>query len=262
MRKHVVEPAQMWWPQSLVQVSLLRALHEKEEQRRMTRSKFFLIALICSCAWYIVPGYLVPTVSAVSWVCWAFPRSVTMHQIGSGMNGIGLGAFTLDWSVVAAFLGSPLVSPFFAIVNVYVGFVGFIYVVLPVCYWAFNLYNASTFPIFSTDLFTGAGQLYNISAIVNDRFEIDMDAYAKQGRIHLSLLFAVSYGLGFASIAATLSHVALFYGKYVHRTWDAAHTRRRMPLLSKLTVLSFLVAGRYTRGCESHTRARRTCTRG
>jgi hypothetical protein len=24
MRKYVIEPAQMWWPQSLVQVSLLR----------------------------------------------------------------------------------------------------------------------------------------------------------------------------------------------------------------------------------------------
>lgn len=196
-------------------IEFIRALHEKEE-RRMTRGKFFLIALICSFAWYIVPGYLFPTISTVSWVCWAFPKSVTMHQIGSGMNGIGIGAFTLDWSVVASFLQSPLVSPFFAIVNVFVGFVLFIYIILPVCYWAFNLYNASTFPIFSTDLFTGAGQLYNISAIVNDSFEIDMDAYAKQGKIHLSLLFAISYGLGFASIAATLSHVALFYGKYVH----------------------------------------------
>jgi hypothetical protein len=194
---------------------IIRALHEKEE-RGMTRGKFFLIALICSFAWYLVPGYLFPTISTVSWVCWAFPKSVTMHQIGSGMNGIGIGAFTLDWSVVASFLQSPLVSPFFAIVNVFVGFVLFIYIILPVCYWGFNLYDASTFPIFSTDLFTGAGQLYNISAIVNDSFEIDMDAYAKQGKIHLSLLFAISYGLGFASIAATLSHVALFYGKYVH----------------------------------------------
>ncbi|KAF8758042.1 hypothetical protein HU200_010797 [Digitaria exilis] len=156
---------------------------------------------------YIVPGYIFPTVSAVSWVCWAFPKSVTMHQIGSGLNGLGVGAFTLDWSVVVAFLSSPLVSPFFAIVNVYFGF-------CQPCYWAFNLYDAGNFPIYSTDLFTGAGQMYNITAIVNDRFEIDMDAYAKQGKIHLSLFFAICYGLGFATIAATLSHVALFHGKF------------------------------------------------
>jgi hypothetical protein len=187
-------------------------MHEKEK-RRMTRAKFFLIALICSFVWYTVPGYLFLTISTMSWVCWAFPNSITMQQLGSGMDGLGIGAFTLDWNVVVAFMGSPLISPFFAIVNVCIGFVLLVYIVVPISYWGLNLYNASTFPIFSTDLFTGAGQMYNISAIVNDRFEIDRDAYAQQGKIHLSLLFAISYGLGFATIAATLSHVVLFYGK-------------------------------------------------
>ncbi|KAL6651309.1 hypothetical protein ACP70R_010234 [Stipagrostis hirtigluma subsp. patula] len=222
MRKYVVEPAQMWWPQSLVQVSLLRALHEKEN-RRMTRGKFFLIALICSFTWYTVPGYLFPTLAAVSWVCWAFPKSITMQQIGSGMDGLGIGAFTLDWSVVASFLGSPLVSPFFATANIVVGFVLLVYIIVPACYWGFDLYNASTFPIFSTDLFTGGGQMYNISAIVNDRFEIDMAAYSQQGKIHLSLFFAISYGLGFATIASTLSHVALFYGKEMYQRFRESY---------------------------------------
>lgn len=189
-----------------------RALHEKEK-RRMTRGKFFVIALICSFTWYTVPGYLFTTITAVSWVCWAFPKSITMQQIGSGMDGLGIGAFTLDWSVVVSFLSSPLVSPFFAIVNVWIGFVLLVYLFVPAAYWGLNLYNADAFPIFSTDLFTGTGQMYNISAIVNDRFEIDKAAYAQQGKIHLSLFFAISYGLGFATIAATLSHVALFYGK-------------------------------------------------
>ncbi|KAM0881697.1 hypothetical protein ACQ4PT_032793 [Festuca glaucescens] len=210
MRKYVVEPAHMWWPASLVQVSLMRAMHEKE-RRRMTRGKFFLIALICSFAWYIVPGYLFPTLTAISWVCWVYPKSITMQQIGSGLNGLGVGALTLDWSVVASFLGSPLVSPFFATANVFVGYIVFVYGMLPISYWVLNLYNAGTFPLFSNDLYTGSGQLYNISAIVNDKFEIDMDAYAQQGKIHLSLFFAVSYGLGFATIAATLSHVILFF---------------------------------------------------
>ena len=31
-RKYLVEPAPMWWPANLVQVSLFRALHEKEER--------------------------------------------------------------------------------------------------------------------------------------------------------------------------------------------------------------------------------------
>lgn len=193
-----------------------RALHDKDS-RRLSRGKFFLIAMICSFSWSIVPGYLIPFLSTISWVCWVFPKSVTTQQIGSGMKGLGLGAFTLDWSVIASYLGSPLVTPFFAIVNIAVGYVIIIYLVTPLAYWGFNMYTAKNFPIFSSHLFTEYGQVYNVSAIVNDKFEIDLETYQKHGRIHLSTFFAITYGVGFAAIASTLSHVALFNGKYVSR---------------------------------------------
>ncbi|KAF6166720.1 hypothetical protein GIB67_005596 [Kingdonia uniflora] len=222
MRKYVVEPAHMWWPSTLVQVSLFRALHEKDEQR-MSRAKFFLIALVCSFSWYIVPDYLFPTLTSISWVCWIFSKSVTAQQLGSGMKGLGLGAFTLDWSAVASFMSSPLICPFFAIVNVYVGYALIIYVAMPVAYWGMNLYNAKTFPIFSADLFTAQGQLYNITAIVNNKFEINMPEYEKQGKINLSMFFALTYGFGFATIAATLTHVGLFYGREIYERFRQSY---------------------------------------
>jgi hypothetical protein len=114
---------------------------------------------------------------------------------------------------VASFLFSPLISPFFAIVNVFVGFVLILYVVIPTAYWGLNVYNAKTFPIFSSHLFTAQGLKYNISAIVNDKFELDIAKYEEQGKIHLSVFFALTYGFGFATIASTLSHVACFYGR-------------------------------------------------
>lgn len=172
-----------------------------------------MIALVCSFCWYIVPGYLFNTLQSISLVCLAFPHSVTAHQIGSGLSGLGIGAFTLDWTTVASFLFSPLVSPFFAIVNVFIGYALIIYFVMPISYWGMNLYNAKTFPIFSADLFTSQGQLYNITQIVNEKFELDLPEYEKLGRIHLSTFFALTYGFGFATIASTVSHVALFYGR-------------------------------------------------
>lgn len=75
------------------------------------------------------------------------------------------------------------------------------------------MYNAKTFPIFSADLFTGQGQPYNITTIVNSKFEIDKAEYAKQGRINLSTFFALTYGFGFATIASTLTHAGLFHGR-------------------------------------------------
>ncbi|KAJ1702853.1 hypothetical protein LUZ63_002632 [Rhynchospora breviuscula] len=222
MRKYVVEPAHMWWPSTLVQVSLFRALHEKEENR-MSRSKFFLITLICSFTWYTIPGYFFPTLTSISWLCYIFRHSVTAQQLGSGMKGLGLGAFSLDWSAVSSFLFSPLISPFFAIANIFVGFFLFMYVVIPVTYWGLDLYSAKKYPIFSSHLFTGNGTKYDISAIVNQNFELDKAAYAQQGRIHLSTFFALSYGLSFATIAATITHVGFFYGSEIYERFRASY---------------------------------------
>ncbi|KAM1763583.1 hypothetical protein ACFX11_002912 [Malus domestica] len=195
LRKYVVEPAHMWWPNTLVQVSLFRALHEKDEQR-MSRAKFFLITLVCSFTWYAFPGYLFTTLTNISWVCWLVSKSVTAQQIGSGMRGLGVGSLTLDWSAVASFLFQPPHLPF-------------------PChpYWGLDSYSAQKFPIFSSHLFTAEGQDYNITAIVNDKFQLDIPKYEEQGRIHLSMFFALTYGFGFATIPSTLTHVALFYGR-------------------------------------------------
>ncbi|KAK7824784.1 oligopeptide transporter 4 [Quercus suber] len=137
LRKYVVEPAHMWWPDTLVQVSLFR--------------------------------------------------------------------------------------PFFSIVNVFAGYFLTVYVAIPIGYWRLDLYGARRFPIFSSHLFTAQGQAYNISAIVNDKFEINLSNYEEQGRIHLSMLFSLTYGFGFATIASTLTHVALFYGREIYERYRASY---------------------------------------
>lgn len=129
------------------------------------------------------------------------------------MRGLGIGSLTFDWSVIASFLGSPLITPFFAIVNVFAGYVIMMYVITPLAYWGLNLYNAKNFPIFSSHLFNAKGEIYNVSAIVNNNFEIDMPVYEKQGHIYLSSFFALTYGIGFAAVVSTLTHVAMFNGK-------------------------------------------------
>ncbi|CAB4267361.1 unnamed protein product [Prunus armeniaca] len=223
LRKYVVDPAAMWWPSSLVQVSLFRALHENDSNR-MSRGKFFLIALICSFSWYVLPGYLFTTLSTISWICWLSPKSITAQQIGSGFRGLGLGAVTLDWSVIASYLGSPLISPFFAIANIAVGYIIIMYMIIPIAYWKLNLYNASNFAIFSSHLFDSQGQIYDVKAIVNDKFEIDMPSYEKHGLINLSVFFSLTYGIGFAAVISTLTHVALFHGRDIYKQYKSSHT--------------------------------------
>ncbi|KAM0064850.1 putative oligopeptide transporter, OPT superfamily [Helianthus debilis subsp. tardiflorus] len=106
LRRYLVDPVEMWWPANLAQVSLFRALHEKENKAQgMTRMRFFMIFLVLSFAYYALPGYLFPILTFFSWVCWAWPHSITAQQIGSGYHGLGVGAFTLDWAGISAYHG-------------------------------------------------------------------------------------------------------------------------------------------------------------
>ncbi|KAI9157012.1 hypothetical protein LWI28_015486 [Acer negundo] len=235
-RKYLVEPGEMWWPSNLVQVSLFRALHDKDKRLKgeMSRNQYFLLVLICSFAYYVLPGYLFGILTSISWVCWLGPKSVLVQQLGSGMQGLGIGSIGIDWSTISAYLGSPLASPWFATANVAVGYCLVMYVITPLSYW-FNFYNAKNFPIFSQDLFMTNGQKYDILSIVDSKFHLDRNVYAKNGPINLSTFFAMTYGLGFATLSAMLVHVLLFSGRDLWKqTKSAFGGNKKMDIHTKL----------------------------
>ncbi|TKY55962.1 Oligopeptide transporter 6 [Spatholobus suberectus] len=212
-RKFLVEPGEMWWPSNLIQVSLFGALHEKEKRAEgyTTRTQFFILVMISGFAYCLFPSYLFNIMSTVSWVCWIGSKSILVQQFGSGMKGLGIGSFGLDWSTITSYLGSPLASPWFATANIAVGFVLIMYVMIPLSYWK-NAYSAKNFPIFSSKLFMANGSVYDISRIVDSKFQLDTEAYSNIGSVHLSTFFAMTYGLGFATLSATVVHVLLFHG--------------------------------------------------
>ncbi|XP_021283649.1 oligopeptide transporter 6-like isoform X2 [Herrania umbratica] len=226
----------MWWPSNLVMVSLFRALHEKEKRSKggTTLNQFFLLVLISSFAYYVLPGYLFSTLTSFSWVCWLAPKSILVQQLGSGLNGLGIGSFGIDWATISSYLGSPLASPWFATANIAVGFFLVMYVMTPLTYW-FDVYKAKNFPIYSSELFKSNGESYDILSIVNPMFHLDKKAYGQNGRVHLSTFFAMTYGLGFATLTATIFHVLLFDGRELWRqTKSAFKGDKKMDIHTKL----------------------------
>ena len=185
-----------------MQVSLFRAFHEKEKRPKggNTRLQFFFLVFVVSFAYYTIPGYLFQAISTISFVCLIWKDSITAQQIGSGMNGLGIGSFGLDWNTVAGFLGSPLAIPGFAIINMLIGFVLDIYVLIPLAYWS-NLYDAKKFPLISSHTFDSTGATYNVSRILNPKtFDIDLNSYNNYSKIYLSNAFVFEYGLGFLQL--------------------------------------------------------------
>ncbi|KAG4402886.1 hypothetical protein GLYMA_02G301800v4 [Glycine max] len=220
-RRFLVDSPYMWWPSNLVQVSLFRAFHEKEKRPKggNTRLQFFFLVFVSSFAYYVIPAYFFQAITTISFVCLIWKNSITAQQIGSGMRGLGIGSFGLDWNTVAGFLGSPLAVPGFAIINILVGFVLFMYVLVPISYWN-NLYDAKKFPIISSHTFDSSGATYNVTRVLNAKtFDIDMDSYKNYSKLYLSITFAYDYGLSFATLTATIAHVALFHGKMILQLW-------------------------------------------
>ena len=191
-------------------------MHDVESRPKggLTRLQFFIVVLVISFSYYVVPNYLFPSITALSFVCWIWKDSVTAQQIGSGLRGLGIGSFALDWSTVAGFLGSPLATPGFAIINIMAGFFIVLYIVIPIAYWT-NSYEAKRFPIYSSHVFNSDGGKYNVSVVLNDTtFQFNQDGYDGYSKINLSIFFVYGYGLSFAVLTATISHVALFHGRY------------------------------------------------
>lgn len=88
-----------------------------------------------------------------------------------------------------------------------------VYVLNPIFYWS-NAYDAKKFPIFSSHTFDSAGLSYNISRVLDEKtFKLDHTGYNSYSKLYLSVFFALSYGLSFATLTATISHVGLFHGK-------------------------------------------------
>ncbi|KAJ8770489.1 hypothetical protein K2173_017980 [Erythroxylum novogranatense] len=235
LRRYLVDPVEMWWPTNVAQVSLFRALHEKESNKKsMSRMRFFVVVMAASFIYYAFPGYLFPILTFFSWVCWMWPHSITAQQVGSGYHGLGVGAFTLDWAGISAYHGSPLVTPWHSILNVGVGFILFIYIIVPICYWKFNTFDARKFPIFSNQLFTSTGHKYDTTKILTPNYELDITAYNSYSKLYLSPLFALSIGSGFARFTATLTHVALFHGRDIWRQSRSAMKNMKLDVHAKL----------------------------
>ncbi|KAI4307841.1 hypothetical protein L6164_030978 [Bauhinia variegata] len=197
------------------------ALYEDEKIPKGGYSglQFFFLVFVSNFAYYIIPGYLFPSIASISVVCLIWKNSVTAQQIGSGNMGLGVGSFSLDWNTTAGFLGSPLVVPSHVTVNVLVGFALFVDIIMPIAYWT-DAYDAKKFPLFSSRKFDSTGAKYNVTRILNEKtFDINLESYNNYSKLYLSPWLAFGYGLSFATSTSTLTHVALFHGKEIFSMW-------------------------------------------
>ncbi|KAI0746429.1 small oligopeptide transporter [Daedaleopsis nitida] len=225
-RRLLVAPASMIWPNSLVVCALFNTLHSQSyagigPHDGLTRERFFAYAFVAAGVWYIVPGYLFQALSVFTWACWIAPQNVKINTIFGYHSGMGFSLISFDWNQIA-FVGSPLATPWWSEANVIAGFLVFYWFLAPLIYFT-NTWYAQYMPISALGPYDNTGKPYNLSRILHPDATFNIEAYKAYSPLYLSANFAISYGLGFASITATLVHAVLYFRKPI-----SVHLRRSL----------------------------------
>ncbi|KNG49420.1 sexual differentiation process protein isp4 [Stemphylium lycopersici] len=220
-RRYLVRPSSMIWPSTLVSTAMFTALHKDENKPAdgwtIAPRKFFSRIFLGSVAFYFLPGLLFPALSYFNVITWFAPKSVVVANLFGISSGLGLFPVTFDWAQIA-YIGSPLITPFWAAMNILGGLVGVMWIAAPIMYYKNVLYS-SYMPILSSAVWDNRGKPYDVSKILTENFLFDEDAYKNYSRVYLPITYVLSYALQFAGLTALLSHTGLWYGKDIWRQW-------------------------------------------
>ncbi|KAF9969597.1 hypothetical protein BGZ73_007994, partial [Actinomortierella ambigua] len=221
LRRYLVYPSAMIWPANLVQVALFNTLHKDEDLQpgQWSRYKFFLIAGLGMFFYAWLPGYIFPVLATFTWICWMNKESVLHAQI-FGTRGMALGVLSFDWNTIIAFLGSPLIVPWWAIANILVGVIFVVWIMTPIAYYT-NLWDAQRFTMITQKLYRVDGSPYDPLDVMTDN--VYDEAKAKDyGPLRISTFFALTYGIGFAGLASLITHTILYHRKKIAAQWRAS----------------------------------------
>ncbi|KAL2754403.1 hypothetical protein ACRALDRAFT_1063252 [Sodiomyces alcalophilus JCM 7366] len=228
-RRFLVRPGGMVWPGTLMSAAMFSTLHKEENKPAngwlISRWKFFYIVFGGAFAFYFLPGLLMPCLSYFNVVTWFAPDSVVVANLFGVVSGLGLFPMTFDWAQVT-YIGSPLLVPFWAAVNVIGGMFVVMWLIAPLAYYL-NLFHSSYMPIISAAVFDNTGSIYNVTKILTDDFLFDREAYKAYSRVFLPITYVLSYGLQFAGLAALLTHTACWHGKEIWETGKTAWREAR-----------------------------------
>ncbi len=198
LRRFLVWPPGQIWPANFPSIALLRTLHEDQtifketvygDAKRTLREKlisnrlvFYFVVMILQFVYSWFPNYIMPILGSFSWICMIKPNNYVLTQV-TGISGLGIGSLTFGWLEITFFLGSPLVVPRWALVNIAVGFVLITWIITPIVYFT-DVWGTRSYAI----------------------------AQTTQSTTNWSAIGVVTTATTFASLSSVLVHMLLHHG--------------------------------------------------
>ncbi|KAF4451331.1 hypothetical protein F53441_5675 [Fusarium austroafricanum] len=231
-RRFLVYPSSMIWPKSLANIALTKALNKDNGELedtvhgwKMSRYKLFLIAFTSMFFYFWIPNFLFKSLSLFNWPTWISPSNVTLALITGATCGLGLNPLpTLDWNI-ATYLGDPIITPFFTLMNYASGMAIMGFIVAPVLYFN-NVWNAGYFPINGNLAYDNTGSRYNVSHVLNPDFTLNQTAYHEYSVPLMTSTQVTKYAAAFMIYVATPVHMYLWHRKDIMSGIRASWARK------------------------------------
>lgn len=227
-RRYLVWPAAMIWPGTLMSTAMFTTMHKDENKPAngwtISRYRFFMYIWVAAFAWYFLPGLLFPALSYFNVITWFAPKNVVISNLFGVASGLGLFPMTFDWAQIA-YIGSPLLTPWWAAANVVGGLVLVMWILAPILYYK-NVLFSGYMPILSSVVFDNRGKPYDVSKILTPDFLFNEEAYNNYSKVYLPITYVLSYGVQFAALSALISHTTCWHGRDILRqSKQAFHDR-------------------------------------
>ncbi|CAE6449591.1 unnamed protein product [Rhizoctonia solani] len=227
-RRFLVYPAGAIWPRNLASIALNNSFHANKNPIvngwKISQMRFFLYAFGGMFVYFWFPNYIIGAMSYFSWIAWIKPESAILAAVAGTNTGLGLNPLpTFDWNVVEASI-QPLISPFFATFNNFIGMLTTFPIVLSL--WLTNTWYTGHLPINSNRPYDRFGKQYKVTSVIDDNGFYDQAAYEAYSPLYLSAGQAFLYGSFFAVYPATLVHAILYHRHEIVRGFKSLIKRK------------------------------------
>ncbi|CAO3598541.1 unnamed protein product [Absidia cylindrospora] len=226
LRSFLVYPANMIWPITLPTVSLIRTLTSDKNEAK-SRSHYFFYIFGAAFVYAFIPEYMFPLLGGFSVFCLAKNDSVWFTRLFGGSNvneGLGILSLSFDWNFLSYYY--PMVLPLWVQLNIYFG-VLLLWIVGPLL-WYYDVWDAQSFRFLSNGIFamnetTHLGYTYPQKDVLNSDNSLNYTKLDEVGIPKYSTVFALSYICINFGVTASITHVALYYGKQI---WTTVRTAK------------------------------------
>lgn len=215
----LVWPGRMVWPEQLQTAAVLTALHKARESH-WSRPLVLWITAGISFVYEWVPHLLFSSIAFFEWPVWIAPRKYGVNLLFGGTSGMGLSFLSGDWWTTTSTLGSPLIVPRFARVNMFAGFIIAVCILAPLLVFT-NRRDAAHIPFSGMGIFRSDGVLYEKVAVSPPSIVESLRPLPEtwdqthETLPHVPATTVSVFAFSFAASTALLTHAALFYGREV-----------------------------------------------